>query len=196
MSSLGWRIVAAAALLGFALIARAAADDTGLEAKPDRAFVHKESKTALQVPEGWTIIAPYRLRRTSTSTVLGLEKQNPLVSVTIVWSQLAKQEQFSKVVRAASEGDLGNEYDTLVAIYGKNKVSRPITFKVGPYLVYKILIDDGPEKGLYGGACYLFEAGSGDNRWKVKIRADFPQANREKFIKEVEEVVGRFKKEE
>jgi hypothetical protein len=199
---LKWRIVlgVAAGLFGLTL-AGSAADDAGLDAMPDRSFIHKSSKTTVKAPAGWTIIPPYRLRKTNASTVLGLEKDNPLVSVTIVWSPIGNQ-SFSDFIRAAAEEDpeaLGEEYATLVAVYGKAKVGRPTTlpnFKVGMHSVFKVLIDDGPEKGRYAGAVYLFEAGSGDSRWRIKVRAVYPQMNREEYIKQVEEVVKAFKIEE
>jgi hypothetical protein len=185
-----------AALLGCALAA-SAADDTGVLALSNRTFHHKDSKTALRVPDGWTIIPPYRLRKTTTFSALGLEKENPRVAVTIVWSPLGNR-PWSDVIRAAEDENLGEEYALLRTVYGKDKVGRPTTMKVGPFTVFKVLLDDGPDdkSGKFAGAVYLFEAGAGDDRWKVKIRAVYPQVGREEYIRQVEEVIGQFTREE
>jgi len=191
MSLLKWRIAlaAVAGLFGIATIG-SAADESGVEVLPNRTFIHTDSKSSLRAPLGWNIIAPYRLRRTTASTVLGLDKDDQRVSVTVVWSPLGNL-LFSDIIRAAADENLGDEYALLQTVYGKGKVSRPTTMKVGPYTVFKVLIDDGPEKNS-AGAVYLFEAGSGANRWKVKVRAVYPQMNREEYMKQVEEVVNQF----
>jgi hypothetical protein len=168
------------------------ADDAGLNALPDRVFIHRDAKTAVKVPDGWTIIAPYRLRKSSASSVLGLEKENPRVAATIIWSPLGSR-PWSDVIRAAEDENLGEEYAILTVVYGKQKVSRPTTIKVGEFTVYKILLDAGPNnEGKSAGAVYLFEAGGGANRWKVKVRAVFPQLNREEYVKQIEELIGQF----
>ena len=177
-------------LFGCTLFVTAEPPDVGIETLPNRTFVHKESKTNLKVPAGWTILPPYRLRKTTTSSVLGIEKENPRIAMTIVWSHMNNR-PWTDVIRATEGDDLGEEYSILTTVYGKAKVSRPTTYKVGPITVFKVLVDDGPDK-VYAGALYLFEAGTGDQRWKVKIRANFPQMGREEYIKQVEEVVAQF----
>jgi len=184
----------AAALFGVVLQGRAI-DESGVDVQPDRSFVHYESKTGLKVPLGWNIINPYRLRKTTLSTVMGLEKENPMQAITIVWSPIGNR-PFSDFIRAAADEQLGEEYALLQTVYGKTKVGRPTTINVGPYQVYKILIEDGPDRdGRFAGAVYLFEAGTGENRWRVKIRAVYPATNREKYIKEVEDVINTLTKE-
>ena len=191
MSLLKWRIAlaAVAALLGFATVG-SAFDESGIEVLPDRTFIHKDSKSAVKAPLGWNIIAPYRLRRTTASTVLGLDKDDQRVSITVIWSPLGNR-PFSDIIRAAADENLGDEYALLQTVYGKGKVGRPTTMKVGLYTIYKVLLDDGPDKNS-AGAVYLFEAGSGDNRWKVKVRAVYPQMNREAYLKDVDEVINTF----
>ncbi len=181
-----------ATLFGCTMLCRAVDDEAGVEVLPNRLFIHKDSKTAFTVPTDWTIIAPYRLRKTTATTVLSLDKEKPRVTVTVVWSPIGNR-PFSDYIRASSDADLGDEYATLVSVYGKAKVGPPTTMKVGPYTVFKVLIDDGPDQdGGYAGGMYLFEAGSGDNRWRVKIRAVYPLLNRGEYIRQVEEVVNQF----
>ncbi len=191
------RAAVAVAILVGCVLAIPAADDTGVLSLPDRVFQHKDSKTALRVPDGWTIIPPYRLRKSTTSSVLGLEKENPRVAVTVIWSPLGNR-PWSDVIRAAEDENLGEEYALLTTVYGKNKVGRPTTMKVGPFTVFKVLVDDGPDdkSGKFAGAVYLFESGTGEDRWKVKIRAVYPQAGREEYIRQVEELIGKFTREE
>jgi len=184
----------AVALLGVSLTSRAI-DESGVDVLPDRTFIHYESKTGLKVPLGWNIISPYRLRKTTTSTVMGVEKENPMQSVTVVWSPIGNR-PFSDFIRAAEDKQLGDEYALLQTVYGEKKVGRPTTFNVGPYMIYKINVDDGPDRdGKFAGTVYLFEAGTGENRWRVKIRAVYPAANREKYVKEVEDFINTLTKE-
>ncbi|MCE9533133.1 MAG: hypothetical protein K8T89_18700 [Planctomycetes bacterium] len=192
-----WRIAlsAAAILFSFTLLGRAA-DDAGLEGLPNGTYIHKDSKTALKVPVDWKIIAPYRLRRTTSSSILGLEKADPRVNITIVWSRISNW-PFREVTPTGENASLADAQATLVTVYSKEKVGQPSVMKVGTFNVFKILIDDGPDRdGRYAGAFYLFETGTGDDRWKVRIRADFPALNREEYIKQVEDVIKQFVVEE
>lgn len=192
-----WRtgLALLAGIFGLAMVGNAA-DDAGVEALPDRTFIHKDSKTALKIPPGWTIISPYRLRKTTASTVLGMEKENPLVSTTVIWSPVGKK-PYTDFIRPSSQAHIIDEYELLLTVYGKNKVSKPTTMLVGPFTVHKILVDDGPDReGRYAGAVYLFESGPNDNRWCVKIRTIYPALNREVYVKQVEEVINSFVAEE
>ncbi len=186
-----WRLlpVLAAGLFGLTNAA-CAFDDSGIEVLPNRTYIHKDSKSAVRVPAGWDVVAPYRLRKTTLSTVLGLEKPDQHMSVTVIWSPLGNR-PFSDIIRAAADENLGDEYALLQTVYGKGKVGRPKTFAVGPYTVFEVLLDDGPDKGN-AGSVYLFEAGKGDNRWKVKVRAVYPQLNHEEYMKQVVELMNQF----
>ncbi len=168
------------------------AADSGIDVLANRTYIHRDSKTSVRVPTGWTIQDPYRLRKTTTSSVLSLEKSDPRVTVTVVWSPLGKR-PWSEVIRAAEDENLGEEYGLLVAVYGKDKVSRPTTVTLGGFTVYKILLDDGPDgPAKSAGAVYLFEARTGENRWKIKVRAVYPRMNREEHVKQVEELIRQF----
>jgi hypothetical protein len=195
MNYFGARIAlgVAVGVLGIAITGGMAVD-SGVDVLANRTYIHRDSKTALRVPVSWgdRLQDPYRLRKTTTSSVLSIDKQDPRISVTVVWSPLGAR-PWNEVIRAAEDDNLGEEYGLLVAIYGKMKVSRPTTFKVGSFTVFKILLDDGPEGPTKSaGAVYLFEAGPVANRWKIKVRAVFPQINREEHIKQVEELVSQF----
>jgi len=200
MIRIRWPIAALAitALLGTTPPSRAA-DDVGIDALPDGTFIHKDSKTVFKAPTSpWTVIAPYRLRKSTSSTVLGLEKwegDKPQITMTVVWSPNGDK-PFTDIIN--SEGDnLGEEHATLATVYGRGKVGLPSAFKVGSFTVFKVLIDDGPDRdGRFAGAMYLFESGPADKRWKVKIRAIYPALNREEYMKQVEEVIKQFSKEE
>ena len=194
MTCLKWRIVLGVTASLFCFVGLGnGADDVGVDSLSNRTYIHKEAKVALKVPDDWHVIAPYRLRKSTTSTVLGLERNDPRVVITVIWSPLGNR-PFSDIIRTADElDDLGDEYATLIAVYGKGKVGRPTSYKSNAFSIYKILVDDGPEKeGRNAGALYLFETGSGENKWKVKIRAVYPQLNREEYIKQVEDVIAQF----
>jgi hypothetical protein len=183
----------AVGVLGIA-ISSGMAVDSGVDVLANRTYIHRDSKTVLRVPLNWgeKLQDPYRLRKTTTSSVLSIDKLDPRISVTVIWSPLGAR-PWNEIIRAAEEDELGEEYGLLLAVYGKTKVSRPTTFKAGPFTVFKILLDDGPEgPSRSAGAVYLFEAGPITNRWKVKVRAVFPQINREEYIKQVEELVSQF----
>lgn len=195
MSYLNCRMAfgALAGLLGFALTG-SAVSESGIDSLPNRTYVHEASKVVIRVPKDWRIHVPYRLRKSTTSSILGLEmgkeKDNPHLAVTILWSPLGAR-PFSDFIRASDEENLGEEYAMLLTVYGKSKISRPTTVKLGAFTFYKITIDDGPDReGNNVGAEYLFEAGSGENRWKVKIRAVYPQLNREEYMRQVEELIS------
>lgn len=180
----------AAALCADTTTGRAA--DSGIDALANRTYIHRDSKTVLRVPPGWIVQEPYRLRKTTANSILSLDKLDPRINVTVVWSPLGNR-PWNEVIRAAEDEDLGEEYGLLIAVYGKMKVSRPTTLKVGPFTVFKILIDDGPEgPAKSAGAVYLFEAGEGAMRWKVKIRAVYSQINRDEHLKQVEELINQF----
>ena len=167
--------------------------DSGVDILANRTYVHRDSKTALRVSAGWNVSEPFRLRKTTTTSILSIDKADPRISVTVVWTPLDKKTEWNKVIRAAEDEDLGAEYGVLLAVYGKAKVSRPTTIRSGPFTVFKVLIDDGPEgPSKSAGAVYLFEAGSGENRWKVKVRAVFPQLNRDDSIRQVEALIDQF----
>jgi hypothetical protein len=188
----GRLLVGVSAGILLCVLGASGADDAGLNALPDRVFIHRDAKTAVKIPDGWTIIAPYRLRKSSASSVLGVEKENPRVATTIIWSPLGSR-PWSDVIRAAEDENLGEEFAILTLIYGKSKVSRPTTIKVGEFTVYKVLVDAGPNnEGKSAGAVYLFETGAGANRWKVKVRAVFPQLNRQEYVKQIEELIEQF----
>jgi hypothetical protein len=196
MSVKWWWLGALAVAAVWPGVGRAQIEDAGVEVLPDRTYIHKESKTMLKVPLGWDVVAPYRLRKTAAASVLGIEKDDPMVSLTVIWSPIGDR-PFGEFIRAAEDQNLGDEYATLVTVYGAKKVGRPTTFKVGPYTVYRVAIDDGPDRdGRFVGSVYLFEAGTGDNRWRVKIRAIYPALEREKYVKEIEEIINRFGAEE
>jgi hypothetical protein len=179
-----------AGVLGIAFTS-AAVPESGVQTLPDRTFVHEQSRLMIQLPDGWEIPSPYRLRRQNSSSVLGFEKEDPRIAATIIWSPMGTR-PWEEVIRATAEDNKGEEYATLVTVYGKDKVQRPTTMKAGPFTVYKVLIDGGPDKGD-AGVLYLFEVGKGDNRWKVRIRAVYPQLNREEHMKKIEEVISKFK---
>jgi hypothetical protein len=182
-----------ASVFGIAAIDSRAVD-SGVDVLANRTYIHRDSKTSLRVPLTWgeRIQEPYRLRKTTASSILCVDKQDPRINVTVIWSSLGDR-PWNEIIRAAEDDNLGEEYSLLVAVYGNAKVSRPTTFKVGPFTVFKILIDDGPEgPAKSAGAVYLFEAGSGTNRWKVKVRAVYPQINRMEHMRIVEDLIGQF----
>lgn len=183
-----------AGVLGFA-VTGVFAVDTGIDAIAYRTYVHRDSKTYVRVPLYWgeKIAEPYRLRPATPSSVLSLDRQDPRISVTIVWSPLDSKRPWSDVIRAAEDDNLGEEYGLLVAVYGKNKVARPTTLQTGKFTVFKILLDDGPEgPAKSAGAVYLFEYANGESRWKIKVRAVYPQIGRDEHIKQIEELIGQF----
>ena len=178
-------------------VAEALAADSGIDVLANRTYIHRDSKTFVRVPLYWgekdeNLPNPYRLRKDISSSVMTVDKIDPRVTVTIIWSKLGGR-QWSEIVRTAEDDNLGEEYALLVTVYGKAKVSRPTSLRLGSFDVFKILLDDGPDgPAKSAGAVYLFEAGGPDNRWKVKVRAVYPQIGREDYIKQVEDLIIQF----
>jgi hypothetical protein len=181
-------------------------NDSGIANLPDKRYVHVLSRMSLQVGQNWQkIYEPYRPRKTGTTSVMGMEenlglvrddKQQPKNVVMVYFTPMGPR-PFSDIVNASEKDDkLGEEYDILVTVYGKEKVERPVQEQIGEFKVFKIVINAGPDSNLQGaGVMYLFQVGTGDNRWRIKVRGTFPITGREQSIKTVQDVVKSFRPE-
>ena len=123
---------------------------------------------------------------------LGLERESPRVVVTLSWSRLAADEDFSEVVRdkPTGAGGYGKEHEVFVRLYGKERVGAPEVVKAGPRAFHRLRFDagPGPDEGTVG-AAYLAELRGGEGRWKFKVRASFPREEREKHQAAVEKLL-------
>ena len=163
-------------------------DGTGL-VKNGQTYTHTASKVSFTVPEGWEVLPPKKL---ASASVLGLDRPNPRVAVTLFWSPIEGR-KWEDIVRLQPDdaGSYGEEFAVLARIYGKEKVEKPTTVKVGGRTVYKIVLNDGPTKdGKTAGVLYVFPAAEG--KWKIKLRASFPQADRAKHEEAVAGLLKNF----
>ena len=168
-------------------------DFTLLRRQSDSSFVHQAARVSFVVPADWQEIRPHRLDRKldpRTSTVLGIERAERDMVATIYWLPMNPGAKLSDWVRDMDiQGEFGEEYEVLKAVYGRERVTTPERFKRGPFEVYKITIQGGPDRGnKYNGTLYLFEVGTEEGRWLVKVRVSYPRAEKnanETFAEEV-----------
>jgi|GEM_PF-5861155 len=162
-------------------------DLTLLKRVTEKTFVHEVARVSFTVPEGWKEIHPHRLARRidpRISTVLGIERGDRDLVASIYWIPMNPGTQLSEWVRdTAISGEYGEEFETLKAVYGKDRVSIPTKLVHGSFEVYRINIRGGPDRGeRYDGTLFVFEAESGGRRWLVKARVTFPKGDRDPAI--------------
>lgn len=185
---------------------RSFADDSGIDILGDRRYVHPASRMSIHVGADWQkVYKPYKPRKTGTTSVLGMEQELGMVradqqqpkNVVMIYFTPMGSRPFSDIVNASEKDDkLGEEYDILATVYGKEKVKRPEIVELGEFKAFKIVIDAGPDADLQSaGVVYLFQVGAGDSRWRIKVRGTFPMKWKDQSIKTVEGVVKSFKPE-
>lgn len=160
-------------------------DNTNLTRTAERTFVHEPTKVAYTIPEGWKEIRPHRLARNidkRISTILGIEHGQNDVVASLYWIQLNPTQRLSDFIRdtpAPTTGEYGEEFETLKAVYGKDRVTVPTKLKQGPFDVYRVHIYGGAEKSdKYDGSLLLFRAEREGKQWLVKARITFPKGER------------------
>ena len=78
----------------------------------------------------------------------------------------------------AVSGEFGEEYETLKAVYGKDRVTTPRKVRHGSFDVYRISISGGPDRGeRYDGSLFAFEVESFGQSWLIKARVSFPKSD-------------------
>jgi hypothetical protein len=172
-------------------------DLTLLRRVTERTFFHEAARVAFTVPEGWKEIRPHRLARKidqRISTVLGIERADRDLVVSLYWIPMNPRETLSFWVRdTESGGEYGEEYETLKAVYGKDRVTTPTIVKHGPFDVYRINITGGPDRGeKYDGMLLVFEVEAGGTHWLVKARVSFPKGDKIRTDQYANEVLDGF----
>lgn len=160
-----------------------AGDQTLLRRVSEQTFVHEAARVSYTVPAGWKQIPPHRLARNidrRISTVLGIENRDRELIASLYWIPMNPGQKLSNWVReTAVDGEFGEEYETLKAVYGKARVSTPVGFKHGTFDVYRINIRGGPDGGTqHDGSLFAFAIESGGTtNWLVKARVTYPNAD-------------------
>ncbi len=155
-----------------------AQEPSGIDERARGEWVHRDSATVFRTPVSWLAITPQRLRRDSKTTVMGVERVGDLRAVVNVTYSPLETRKFSDSISLTADktGDFGEEYAMLTAVYGKERVGKPVAQSIGTYSVIKIRIEAGPiPEDQSVGVVYFFETGVTDKRWKIKIRANFPK---------------------
>lgn len=168
-------------------------DLTLLRRLSDNTLVHDGSMLAYKKPTGWDEIRPQRLQRkidVRSMTALGIERSDRDMVATIYWVQLNPTKKLYDFVREnSSEGEYGEEYETLRAVYGKDRVSLPTKVRVNDIDMYKMSISGGPDRGdKYDGCLYVFAKTEKEITWLVRVRVSFPKAAKgtnDQFAEEV-----------
>ncbi|MSR53987.1 MAG: hypothetical protein EXS09_11960 [Gemmataceae bacterium] len=171
-------------------------DVTFLRKITDRTFVHEEAKVSFTVPAGWKEIKPQRLARKidrRVSTVLRIEETEKDVVASLYWIPMNPGQKMSEWVRdTPANGEYGEEYETIKAVYGAPpKVSLPTKSKVGPFEVYRIDIN-GQDRDKHDGVLYLFEVKSGSTSWLFKARISYPKGDRVQYDPYALKVLGEY----
>jgi hypothetical protein len=160
-------------------------DTTLLKRITEKTLVHEPTLVAYTIPEGWKAMPPHRLERTidkRISSKLEIEDTKRDMVASLYWIQMTQTQNLSEFIRdkpAPTTGEYGEEYETLKAVYGKDRVTVPTKLKQGPFEVYRTYIYGGPERGeKYDGTLFVFEVDREGKRWLVKARVSFPKGER------------------
>src|SRR5829696_3711604 len=145
-------------------------DLTLLRKVTERTFVHEAARVSFTVPHGWKEIRPHRLARRidpRISTVLGIERADRDLVASLYWVPMNPGQKLADWVRDTPVGgEYGEEYETLRAVYGKDRVTTPVRVKHGPFDVYRVHISGGPDRGeRYDGTLFVFAVESGGQTW-------------------------------
>jgi len=174
-------------------------EQTLLRRITDRAFVHELANVAYKIPEGWEELPPHRLARKidqRISTVLSIRRTEGDLAATLSWIPMDPGQKLSDWVRdTAAAGEFGEEFETLKAVYGKDRVTEPVKIKTGEFDVYRINIIGGLVSGeKYDGALVVFEVQSEKRSWLIKARISFPKGDQSKSNQIVMDVLKGFSK--
>lgn len=155
-------------------------DLTLLRRVTESTFVHEASRITLTIPKDWSEIRPQRLTRDlepRTSTAMGIELKDRKVVATIYWLPLQAGAKLSDLIRdKETAGSYGEEFETLLTIYGKENVRAPEKRVYNGRSVYKVNIVGGPDReNKYDGILYAFEVDGVEGKWFVKIRVSYPK---------------------
>ena len=186
-------------LLALVILAPAASlcaqEPSGMDERSRGEWVHRDAALVFRTPPGWLAITPQRLRRDSKTTVMGVERIGDLRAIVNVSFSPLETRKFSDSISltADTNGDFGEEYAMLRAVYGKDRVGKPTSQVIGAFNVIKIRIESGPiPEDQSVGIVYLFETGGTDRRWKVKVRANYPKISETLYTEQLEAVLRAF----
>jgi hypothetical protein len=175
-------------------------DVTLLRRTTEATYVHEAARVSFTIPDGWKEIRPHRLNRKidpRISTVLGIERADREMVASIYWMPMKPDQRLSDWVRDTPTGsppEYGEEYETLKAVYGKDKVSTPVRVRSGSFDVYRINITGGPEsREKYDGVLFVFAVESGGATWLVRTRVSFPKGDRAQTEAWAMDVLNGFK---
>src|SRR5262245_21148031 len=106
----------------------------------EKVFVHDLAGIAFTIPEKWAELPPHRLARKidqRVSTVLSIHQREADVTASLSWIPLNPGQKLSEYVTdTAIAGEYGEEYETLKAVYGKDRVTAPVKIKPGELEVF------------------------------------------------------------
>ncbi|MER3415252.1 MAG: hypothetical protein C4297_03440 [Gemmataceae bacterium] len=182
------------------LLAQQKASSPGrlVPADDGKSFLHKPSKSVFTPPAGWKTGSPEvsgDIDYLSVRKVIDVQN-GKTIEVTISWSPMPLAlDEFAKI-----------EQDVLSKLYGEKEEKQDGTtrkvpvvkerepVKAGDRNGFRIRIDDDPDRNRPdAGVIYLFEVGSGKDRYKLRIRATFPARDRNEFEKQTEALLQAFK---
>jgi hypothetical protein len=203
-------VAAVAALAGLAVcrLQRPAAsveaappdDRSDLRRVTDRTVVHGPTRVAFAIPDGWGETGQHpserKIDRRATS-VLRIAWPEREAAASLSWTRLNPGENVGDLVRdTPANGEYGEEYETLKAVYGRDQVTAPRRVEHGPFVVYRInyFIPDGGTRQVEG-AVLLLPVDAGGVTWILHAHVTYPKSDRGRRDEYVRAVLGGYRLE-
>jgi hypothetical protein len=158
-------------------------DQSGLRRVADRVFVHAPTGVSFTLPDGWQETDAHRLERKidpRATAVLRADRPDREATATLTWVKLHPNERVRDWVRdTPADGEYGEEYETLKAVYGRDQVTPPVRLAHGPFTAYRInyFIPTGGTERLEG-AVLLIPVEAGGATWLLQSHVSYPKAER------------------
>lgn len=125
-------------------------------------YFHQESGVGFLYPKGWDNLG---VEARGPMTALGLRKDSGVAEVTLYWSYPDRE------ISPETVGDI--EHSALSTMYG-DKLGKPEPVVANGKRGFRIAINGGPlgdESPGRSGVVYVFAVKSGQDWWKIKLRA-------------------------
>jgi hypothetical protein len=128
------------------------------------AYIHKPSQTQFRISQGWQVSPPQMKDRVSS---LRLQRNGDEFDVTLTWSPM--KSELAEVVAA--------ELKLFRQRYGEDNVGLIERAEAGGKTGWTVdLASEADNEVPRRGRVYWFESeATNDRRWKIKLRASFPQ---------------------
>ena len=172
-------------------------DRSDLRRETDRTVVHGPTRVAFTIPDGWQETGQNPSERKidpRATSVLRITWPEREAAASLSWTPLSPIEKVSELVRdTPANGEYGEEYETLKAVYGRDHVTVPLRVEHGPFVVYRInyFIPAGDTQRLEG-AVLLLPIKAAGVTWMLHAHVSYPKTDRGRREEYVQAVVRGF----